>query len=120
VSVSDGDLELFRYVIRPDTVQLESPKPYIEPIRTRAGRVVSLFRPWDHVWHKGIAWSLPVVDDENFWGGPTYVQGRGYVQLPNDGTQAHRDIVTADEGESARFAHDLDWTAEDGRRMFTE
>jgi hypothetical protein len=48
VSVRDGGTELLRYVYRPDTVPLESPKPYIHPLRTRAGRVVSLFRPHDH------------------------------------------------------------------------
>ena len=71
VTVRDGDTELFHYVYQPGTVQLESPKPYIHPLRTRAGKVVSLFRPHDHVWHKGIAWSLPHVGEENFWGGPT-------------------------------------------------
>jgi len=113
----DGDVELFRYVFVPDSPQRESPKPYLDPIRTRAGHVVSLFRPWDHVWHKGIAWSLPVVDGENFWGGPTYVHGQGYVQLPNDGAQVHRGVV---EAGAARFVHDLEWIAEDGRPMFTE
>ena len=54
-----------------DTVQLESPKPYLQPLHTRAGNVVSLFRPHDHVWHKGIAWSLPQVGEENSWGDPT-------------------------------------------------
>ncbi|GAA3908498.1 PmoA family protein [Microbacterium invictum] len=119
-TVRDGDVELLRYVFMPDSPALESPKPYLHALRTRAGRVVSLFRPWDHVWHKGIAWSLPVVDDENFWGGPTYVQGQGYVQLPNDGTQAHRTVVAVEEGDVARFAHDLEWITEDGRRLFTE
>ncbi len=40
-----------------------------------AGDTVPLFRPHDHVWHKGIAWSLPHVGEHNFWGGPTYVHG---------------------------------------------
>lgn len=119
-TVRDGDVDLLRYVFVPDSPQLESPKPYLDPLRTRAGHVVSLFRPWDHVWHKGIAWSLPVVDDENFWGGPTYVDGSGYVQLPNDGTQRHRDLVAGGDGDQARFAHDLDWITESGVRMFTE
>lgn len=121
IVVSDGDVDLFRYVTKPDSPQLESPKPYLDPLRTRAGRVVSLFRPWDHVWHKGLAWSLPVVDDENFWGGPTYVRGEGYVQLPNDGTQHHLDATSAVvEGGVVTFAHDLDWISQAGRRMFTE
>ncbi|MBB5778859.1 hypothetical protein HD596_005615 [Nonomuraea jabiensis] len=50
---------------------------------------MSLFRPHDHVWHKGIAWSLPHVGEHNFWGGPTYVHGRFYVQLDNNGSATH-------------------------------
>lgn len=120
IVVRDGDVELLRYVFVPDSPQLESPKPYLDPLRTRSGRVVSLFRPWDHVWHKGIAWSLPVVDDQNFWGGPTYVHGHGYVQLPNDGAQQHIAIVAAEDGEIVRFAHDLEWITEADRRVFSE
>ncbi|MDY0908572.1 PmoA family protein [Microbacterium sp. CFBP9034] len=121
ISVRDHDIELFRYTYAPDTPQLESPKPFLHPIRTRAGHVVSLFRPHDHVWHKGIAWSLPVVDDENFWGGPTYVQGRSYVQLANDGSQRHREIEHCGAYDDAvRFAHRLDWITQGGVRMFEE
>jgi methane monooxygenase PmoA-like len=121
VVVRDGDVELFRYAYRPDTVQLESPKPYLHPLRTRAGRVVSLFRPHDHVWHKGIAWSLPHVGEENFWGGPTYVHGRFYVQLDNNGTQAHRRVVALNRSDgAATFTHDLDWITQSGAPFFTE
>ena len=121
VTVRDGDTELFRYVYEPDTVQLESPKPYIHPLRTRAGKVVSLFRPHDHVWHKGIAWSLPHVGEENFWGGPTYIHGRFYVQLENNGTQAHRRIAAMNrDADTAMFAHDLDWITQSGALFFTE
>ncbi|MFF5842717.1 PmoA family protein [Streptomyces massasporeus] len=121
VTVRDGDTELFRYVYQPDTVQLESPKPYIHPLRTRAGKVVSLFRPHDHVWHKGIAWSLPHVGEENFWGGPTYIHGRFYVQLENNGRQAHRRVVDLDRTDgAATFTHDLDWTTQSGALFFTE
>lgn len=120
-AVQDDDVELFRYTYQPDTAQLEAPKPYLHPIRTRSGHLVSLFRPHDHVWHKGIAWSLPVVGDENFWGGPTFVRDRGYVQLPNDGTQGHLSVETADVTDgAARFTHDLEWITEAGDRLFTE
>jgi hypothetical protein len=121
ITVRDRDVELFRYVYIPDSPQLESPKPYLHPIRTRAGNLVSLFRPHDHVWHKGIAWSLPVVGEENFWGGPTYVHGQFYVQLPNDGSQVHRRTVqSATSGALARFDHDLDWITQGGDRLFSE
>ncbi|HEU0180964.1 MAG TPA: DUF6807 family protein, partial [Agromyces mariniharenae] len=87
--VRAGDAVLAEYVARPDHPTSESPRPYLSPIRTLGGELVSLYRPHDHVWHKGIAWSLPVVGDENFWGGPTFVRGEGYVQLPNNGEQRH-------------------------------
>jgi hypothetical protein len=121
VAVSDGDTELLRYTYRPDTPTLESPKPYLHPIRTRAGRTVSLFRPHDHVWHKGIAWSLPHVGSENFWGGPTYVHGRFYVQLENNGSQEHRSVLGVTSGDDqVSFEHSIEWMTQQGRRWFTE
>ncbi|MCC3761504.1 PmoA family protein [Glycomyces sp. TRM65418] len=121
LAVIDGDTELFRYVYRPDSPQLESPKPYLHPIRTRSGHRVSLYRPWDHVWHKGIALSLPHVGEENFWGGPTYVHGRFYVQKDNNGTQAHRRFtgIHTDDG-TVSLAHELDWITQSGDTRFSE
>ncbi|MFB7893982.1 PmoA family protein [Microbacterium sp. NPDC056044] len=120
VTVRDGDVDLFTYVYQPTTDPLESPKPYLHPIRTRRGDVVSLFRPHDHVWHKGIAWALPVVNDENFWGGPTYVHGQFYVQLPNNGIQQHDGALELEAGERATVAHGLRWITEAGDVLFTE
>jgi hypothetical protein len=120
VTVSAGEVALFTYVYRPDTAQLESPKPYLHPIRTLAGDVVSLFRPHDHVWHKGIAWSLPHVGEHNFWGGPTYLQG-GYSQLANNGAAVHRSLsALSTDGSSATLAHRLDWISEQGARVIDE
>jgi hypothetical protein len=120
VTVRDGDVDLFTYVYQPATAALESPKPYLHPLRTRAGEVVSLFRPHDHVWHKGIAWSLPVVNDENFWGGPTYVHGQFYVQLPNNGVQQHEGEIDLEAGDRARISHELRWITEAGGVLFAE
>lgn len=113
VSVAYAGVPLLRYVYRPDDVQLESPRPYLHPLRTLAGDLVSLFRPHDHVWHKGITWSLPVVGEHNFWGGPTYVHGQDYVQLDNDGSMDHAaftDLSGTDDAVSV--AHDLVWHAQ--------
>ncbi|MFE2752918.1 PmoA family protein [Actinosynnema sp. NPDC059335] len=121
LTVGDGEVDLLRYVYVPDTPTLESPKPFLHPLRTRSGRVVSLFRPHDHVWHKGIAWSLPHVGDDNFWGGPTYVRGRSYVQLDNNGTQRHRRVVDSGaDGGTASFTHELDWITQSGRVVLAE
>ncbi|WP_207922660.1 PmoA family protein [Micromonospora sp. KC606] len=121
VDVRAGDAPLFTYVYRPDTAQLESPKPYLHPIRTLAGDVVSLFRPHDHVWHKGIAWSLPHVGEHNFWGGPTYVHGSSYVQLDNNGSAVHRGMTALRGGDGrADIAHHLDWISQRGQQIITE
>jgi hypothetical protein len=93
-----GDVELFRYVYRPTDVPYESPRPYLHPLRTLDGDLVSAYRPWDHVWHKGIAWSLPHVGPWNFWGGGNYVREKGtYVDLGNDGSMDHESFETVAE-----------------------
>jgi Methane oxygenase PmoA len=117
VTVSAPGAELFTYVYRPDTAQRESPKPYLHPIRTLAGDPVSLFRPHDHVWHKGIAWSLPHVGEHNFWGGPTYAHGRSYVQRDNNGSAIHRRILDLARD---RLVHELDWFSQAGAPVLTE
>lgn len=121
IVVRDGDIELFRYVYMPDNPQLESPRPYVFPLRTRAGHDVGLYRPHDHVWHKGLSWSLPVVNNENFWGGPTYVGDTGYVQLDNNGTQAHRRFTELTRSDDrVVIEHELDWITQSGRASFAE
>ena len=84
-------------------------------LRTRAGDDVTAYRPDDHVWHKGLSLALPNVGPHNFWGGPTYVRGEGYVQLPNNGAQVHGGFVASDTPIAeaaaglARIDELLDW-----------
>ena len=119
-----ADTVLAEYVHQPGDVQLESPRPYFSPIRTLGGEVVSLFRPHDHVWHKGITWSLPVVGEENFWGGPTFVRGEGYLQLPNNGEQRHVSFEPVDAAPIApgagRIVERLEWVTQAGETIFDE
>lgn len=107
VSASDGDTELFRYVYSGQDPQAESPRPFFHPLRSRAGDTVSVYRPWDHAWHKGLALSLPHFGSDNFWGGGTYVHPDGYLGLENNGAQ----IVHGPTGVTAdgRIAQDLVW-----------
>jgi hypothetical protein len=113
--------ELLRYVYRPWDAQMESPRPYFHPLRTLGGDLVSLYRPHDHVWHKGIAWSLPNVGSENFWGGATFVRDRGYVQLPNNGAMRHRRLgELRAEPDRVAVTEELDWVTEAGQTWFDE
>jgi hypothetical protein len=118
--VLDGTT-LAQYVYVPTDVQLESPRPYLHPVRTRGGDLVTAFRPHDHVWHKGIAWSLPVVGEHNFWGGPTYVHGQGYVQLENDGSMDHVGLTALDVApDRVDLAHTLAWHTQAGEHVVGE
>ncbi len=113
--------ELVRYVYAPWDPQRESPRPYFHPLRTLGGDLVSLYRPHDHVWHKGIAWSLCNVGNENFWGGTTYTRDRGYHQLDNDGGMWHRgfDRLGVHDGV-LRFDEQLVWITEHGDELIRE
>jgi Methane oxygenase PmoA len=121
VLVSWDGADLFRYVYRPDDPPLESPRPYLHPVRTLAGEVVTGCRPPDHPWHKGISWALPNAGPENFWGGPTYRRGDGYVQLDNNGSMRHDgfDALGTQDGQ-ARLAERLTWVTAAGQTLFSE
>jgi len=120
LTASWDDAELFRYVYQPDDPQLESPRPYFHPVRTLGGDVVTLYRPHDHVWHKGVALSLPNVGPDNFWGGVTFRAGE-YIQVHNDGSMRHDafDVAVAKD-DVVRLDERLTWVTEAGRDLITE
>ncbi|HEV7216879.1 MAG TPA: PmoA family protein [Chloroflexota bacterium] len=89
VDVSAGEHPLFTYIYVPQTAQRESPQPYFHPLQTLGGETISIYRPHDHLWHKGLAMTSAHLSGENFWGGPTYERDRGYVHLENNGRMLH-------------------------------
>lgn len=120
VDVRYGGVPLVSYVYEPRCPASEAPKPYLHPIRTLAGDVVTAYRPHDHPWHKGIqmtAAHLAGADGvgRNFWGGPTYVHGEGYVPRDNVGAMVHLtfDDISVDGG-SVRLGERLEWRTESG------
>jgi Methane oxygenase PmoA len=113
--------ELFRYVYQPGEPELESPRPFFHPVRTLGGDVVSLYRPHDHVWHKGIAWSLAEVGGMNFWGGPSYRRDQGYQQLDNNGRMRHDGFGDLDVSPGAvRINERLTWVTGQGADWIAE
>ena len=118
-----GIVTLFEYVYRPGGPAFEGPKPYLHPVRTLAGEVVTTFRPHDHRWHKGIQMTIAHLSGQNFWGGNTYVHGEGYVPLAEVGRMDHvrwHALGTAIDGTAARLDHELDWIASTGERWISE
>ena len=113
--------EIFRYVYGPWNPQFESPRPYFHPLTTLGGREVSTYRPHDHLWHKGMAWSLPNVGTEDFWGGPTYNRGRGYEQLENNGSTNHVEFTSLEVGpERISVVENLEWVTQGGELWVRE
>ena len=43
------------------------PKPFFHPLCTPAGHVLTLFEPHDHLWHRGLWFTIKYINQENFW-----------------------------------------------------
>ncbi|OII39022.1 hypothetical protein BIU98_12680 [Curtobacterium sp. MMLR14_010] len=98
------------------TIPTSVPRPYLHPVRTLAGVVVSAHHPPDHDWHCGVGPAIPDVDGTNCWGGRTYVRGEGYVWRDDHGTvTVERETV---EGDSHTL--ELSWRGPDGRPRLHE
>ncbi|MBO7938862.1 PmoA family protein [Streptomyces antibioticus] len=127
ITVSDPvtGVELLAYVYRPEAAW-EAPRPYVHPLRTLRGDLVTDYRPNDHRWHKGLSLTASHLSGANLWGGNTYIHGEGYLALPERvGSMVHVDFdeVTAD-GDRAVVAERLTWHpyggelwAEESRRI---
>ncbi|HLH73785.1 MAG TPA: PmoA family protein [Chloroflexota bacterium] len=50
--------------------------PFIHPLHTRSGRLISLDQPYDHLWHHGLFFSWPNVNGFNFWETSKKYEGR--------------------------------------------
>jgi hypothetical protein len=121
VAVSLDGVPVLAYTYAANDAQVESPRPYFHPVRTRTGDLVTAYRPHDHVWHKGIAWSLPHLGPDNFWGGPSYRRGQDYQWLPNNGAMRHRNIRRiTDDGGRFSFSHALQWITQQGSQVVEE
>ncbi|WP_428956121.1 PmoA family protein [Streptomyces sp. cg35] len=109
-------VDLFAYVHRPEAAW-EAPKPYLHPIRTLGGHVVTDYRPNDHRWHKGLQMTASHLSGQNLWGGNSYVHGEGYLALPERvGSMAHAgfDEIAARADGTAVIAERLTWHPHDG------
>ncbi|MDQ3814053.1 MAG: PmoA family protein, partial [Armatimonadota bacterium] len=56
-----GDVPLWRYVYGG------KPKPFFHPLHTPGGHCLTLFEPHDHVWHRGLWFTIKFINGENFW-----------------------------------------------------
>jgi hypothetical protein len=122
VSVHIGAVEVLRARFADDEVPLrECRAPYLHPLRTLSGGIVTGHRPHDHRWHKGLTMAVPTLARlshagepavaTNFWGGPSYVAGRGYIDLDDAG---RIDTTAFDVLPDHSVTADLAWIGADG------
>jgi predicted dehydrogenase len=111
-----SEAEVATYRDGRGTIPTSSPRPYLHPVRTRAGVVVSAHHPADHDWHNGVGMAIPDVNGSQFWGGGTYVHGQGYLLLDNHGVVTGEPPELDDHG----FTQELRWIGHDGSVQLRE
>lgn len=68
-------------------------KPYIHPVTTPSGRVLTQLEPPDHPWHRALWFAIKYVDGDNFW---EEVPPYGVVRHDRVATRFARDTVSVD------------------------
>lgn len=136
-TLAAGGRAVASYQVTPSVAATLSPRPYLHPVCTIGGTVVSDASPADHRWHLGVGIAVQDVaidgrtgsdragcdgvgDDGagvNFWGGRTYVRDRGYLSRDDHGTIRHLGWT---ERRPGRLAHELAWIAPDHRCLLAE
>ena len=111
----EAPLAIFRNGIDLDSAL--SPRPYLHPVTTRGGILVTEHLASDHVWHLGAGFALQDVNGSNFWGGRSYRRSAGkYVDL-NDHGRIEVAAITHGPDHSTT---DLHWLAADGGLLLAE
>ncbi|MBT5901813.1 MAG: PmoA family protein [Opitutaceae bacterium] len=93
------DRHLWSYCFEPETPAKESTRPYIHPLYSIDGDVLTNLRPNDHPWHHGISFTLTSVNGANFWGGPSHRAEDSYQWRPDHGTQRHLEWLEKTPGQ---------------------
>jgi predicted dehydrogenase len=106
VPLAVRDTVVASYVTRPDLPLTASPRPYLHPVRTLGGVVVTQVRPDDHPHHLGAGVAVTDLGGRNFWGGRTFVRDRGPAWLDDHGVQRH---VAFTRRDGSGFAETLLW-----------
>ncbi|MGC5052364.1 PmoA family protein [Micromonospora sp. DT48] len=112
-----GDTPVARYVLAPDLGVEHGLRPYLHPVRTLAGTVVTDALPADHVWHLGASLAVQDVNGTNLWGGRTYVRDIGYVWRGDHGRIDH---LGWEERRPDRLDQRLRWCDPTGAVLLTE
>ena len=112
-----GDVVVAEYVTRPDVDPARGPRPYLHPVRTLGGTVVTDLLPEDHPHHLGVSLSMQDVNGSNLWGGRTYVREVGYAWRDDHGRIEH---LGWSERRDGRLANRMRWYGSGGESLLEE
>jgi hypothetical protein len=115
-SVTIDEKTVAEYRDGAGTIPSSSPRPYLHPVSTLGGVRVSAHHTADHDWHLGLGFAVQDVNGVNFWGGRTYLAGRGYTWLDDHG----RMVGDPPKHTTNGLAQDVRWLAPDGGPLLTE
>jgi hypothetical protein len=123
VDVMDGERPVALYRVRDEQATWESPKPAFAPVYTPQGRLLTDYRPWDHLWHSGLYFGWVHANESNLWGGAWYMPESGkYERVETHGIQRHdrfTDLSTTAE-DGVRIHHELSWLDAEDEIFATE
>lgn len=111
-----GGARVATYVVDPPLDIRLAPRPYLHPVRTLGGAVVTDELCFDHPWHLGASVTVADVNGWNLWGGRTFVRDQGYTWLDDHGAIRHDGWLTAQGGLSEK----LRWCDGNDRTLLTE
>ena len=112
-----GRVVVAEYETAPALPSELAPRPFLHPVRTIAGTMVSDRQPEDHRWHLGVGMAIQDVGGTNAWGGRTYVPDLGYVWLGDHGTVRHFEWSLRRPGV---LVHQLGWFDHHHRCLLVE
>jgi hypothetical protein len=92
-------------------------RPYLHPIKTLGGKVITDVEPEDHKWHMGLSLAVQDVNGTNLWGGRTYVRGQGYTWLDDHGTITHEGYESISD---SLVVQRLAWRDKEGAVLLNE
>ena len=86
----------------------DAPRPYVHPLTTPAGAVLSVEAPADHPWHHALWFTIKFVNGENFW--------EEYGEFGTLRTIATNESTSVD-GSIQEVVARLQWIAPDGETV---
>lgn len=93
-----------------------APRPYLHPVRSLAGAIVTEAAPADHPHHLGLSIAFSDVNGTNFWGGSTFTAASGPMLLANHGTQ----VLQGWKSTASEESGGVSWRSDSGGELAVE